>query len=330
MNYVDGKFYPLIQYLRKLSKEDIFENIKYHFEHLDRNTQVAFEKFFDKFDYWGSLHSQLGDYEEIKRRTNSIYEHLEDFVWLYERLGDYRSKKMLYAILSNWYRYDFKELKECFDNTYPDYFDLDLVSCDEQEVFVDLGAFTGDTVLSYLKMYQERYQKIYCYEVTEESFWMLKKNLCYYPNIEFRKKAVLDQEKKVSIERSSEGLSANKVVLNVRAEAMDKTTNSKNGLDGNEDKNEEIEAVCLDQDIQEKITMIKMDIEGSEMLALLGCKRHIQEEQPKLLLSVYHNHEDIWKIPRMIDEMQKGYRFYLRYHGGGVFPTEVTLIAIHD
>lgn len=309
MNSIDKNFYNLISYLKKLTEEEIFNNIKYQYEQLNPETQKSIEVFLAKFDYWRTLNHNLMDYEEIKRRAQSIHNHLKDFIWLYEHLGDYRSKKLLYAILNNWYRYDFCSLKECQENNYRDYFDLDIVKCDEEEIFVDLGAFIGDTILDYLREYNGKYKKIYAYEITDESFEKLKETLRNFPNIEFRKKAVLDKNTSVFVEKNIAGNDANKVI---------------------ETKEFGIEAISLDSDISEKITTIKMDIEGAEAKALKGAKRHIQEEQPKLLLSVYHNHEDIWKIPKMIEEIKPGYKFYLRYHGGNIFPTEITLIAIYE
>jgi len=32
----------------------------------------------------------------------------------------------------------------------------------------------------------------------------------------------------------------------------------------------------------------------------------------------------------MIEEICPGYKFYLRNNGGGIFPTEITLIGIYD
>ena len=54
----------------------------------------------------------------------------------------------------------------------------------------------------------------------------------------------------------------------------------------------------------------------------------ILNDHPRLLISVYHNNEDLWKIPRMIDSFAEGYRFYLRYKSSPVYPTEITLIAL--
>ena len=42
----------------------------------------------------------------------------------------------------------------------------------------------------------------------------------------------------------------------------------------------EIETVSIDEDILEKITLLKMDIEGAEQKAIEGSKRHIKEEKP--------------------------------------------------
>ena len=79
-----------------------------------------------------------------------------------------------------------------------------------------------------------------------------------------------------------------------------------------------------------RVTFIKMDIEGAEQDALRGSIRHIQEESPKLLVSVYHNNEDIWKIPRMITDMDSDYQLYLRSNGKQWGPAEIVLLAIHE
>lgn len=91
---------------------------------------------------------------------------------------------------------------------------------------------------------------------------------------------------------------------------------------------DEVLETTLDDEVKEKITMIKMDIEGGEQKALRGAEEHIKKEHPKLLISVYHNVRDIFEIPKMIEQMDSSYQFYLRNHGGGVYPTEIVLIAI--
>ena len=88
-----------------------------------------------------------------------------------------------------------------------------------------------------------------------------------------------------------------------------------------------IEVVRIDDDISEAITFIKMDIEGGEQDALRGCQRQIQENHPHLAICTYHGNEDIYAIPRLIDEIAPGYKFYMRHHGGNLIPTEYSVLA---
>ena len=89
-----------------------------------------------------------------------------------------------------------------------------------------------------------------------------------------------------------------------------------------------VEAVTLDADIKDKITMVKMDIEGGEMNALIGMKNHIKNDTPTLLISVYHNNTDLLDIPKYISTINKNYNYYLRYYGGPYYATEIVLIAL--
>lgn len=91
-----------------------------------------------------------------------------------------------------------------------------------------------------------------------------------------------------------------------------------------------IKATSLDNDISEQITMIKMDIEGEEINALKGARNHIEIDKPKLMISVYHNYEDLVRIPKLIDELNPNYHFYLRFYGTNIFPTEIVLFAVNE
>lgn len=103
-------------------------------------------------------------------------------------------------------------------------------------------------------------------------------------------------------------------------------SSSANTLGG--DSGEEIGVTTLDDDIKEPISLIIADIEGFEQKAILGARKHILQDHPKLLISVYHNNEDLWKIPRMIHDISPDYQFYLRYKSSPIYPTEITLLAV--
>lgn len=61
------------------------------------------------------------------------------------------------------------------------------------------------------------------------------------------------------------------------------------------------------------IDFIKMDIEGAELAALKGSEAVLREFKPKLAICVYHDFRDFWMIPRFIDSLGLGYKFYLRH-----------------
>lgn len=308
MNQIDVKFLNLLQDIRGLGKQELYYRIRSSFEKIPKETKVSMMNFFNHFLYWGSMDIEQHVYEEIELKVKELKEHLKDFEDLYLHLEDYRSKKLLYAILNNWVYYDFETLSQVQEKCFDDYFDLDLIPECKNEVFVDLGAYIGDSTLSFIENYGvDSYQKIYTYEVTPETYQILQKNLEPYPNIVHNLKGVGSKSGNVSIVSNVESASANTLLM---------------------DDKGEIPLVTLDEDIKEKITIIKSDIEGFEQEMIEGAKKHILEDHPKLLISVYHSNEDVWKIPKMIREIDDTYKFYLRYHGGSIYPTEITLIAI--
>ncbi len=310
MNVIDKSFYELVNHLGGLSEEQIYNNIKASFDLIPEQTKFSLEDYFNKFKYWGELNLQTGNYDQLIQKAKSFSEHLDDYVWLYKRLKDYRSKKLLFAIMNNWYRYDFISLSTSHEVNYNHYFDLDLINANRDDVFVDLGAYTGDTIIDYIRNYGEAgYKRIYGYEITDSSYKILESNILPYENIMIRKKAASDEKGIMYVNKSVVNDSANTI--------------STEGTDA-------VETVTIDEDIKEAVSIIKMDIEGAEQKALIGCKNHIINEHPKLLLSVYHNNEDIWKIPRMIENICPGYDFYLRSYGGNIYPTEIVLIAIYN
>lgn len=73
-----------------------------------------------------------------------------------------------------------------------------------------------------------------------------------------------------------------------------------------------IEVTTIDSEVskEEKVTYIKMDIEGSELEALKGAKETIQRCMPKLAICVYHKKEDLITIPQYLRSFRKEDRGY--------------------
>jgi FkbM family methyltransferase len=91
-----------------------------------------------------------------------------------------------------------------------------------------------------------------------------------------------------------------------------------------EDGQTNVTAVALDDVLAGwRPTLIKMDIEGSELEALCGARQVIAESLPSLAISVYHRPDHLWRIPLMLASWPEleGYRYYLRSHGFNGFDT---------
>ena len=305
MNKIDYEFYSLIKKLELMSKEEVYLNIKNRYLSLNEELRSNIETFLNSFNYWGKLDYINNNFEEINNVVNLLKNNLTDLVVLYQNLKDYKSKKILLALIRNYYYYDFTMLHEVIDTCYKHYFDPDLVNTTKDTVYVDVGSYIGDSVDDFLDTYLEEYKKIYCYEVTDSSISTLKDKFIFNEDIIIRNKALYDKKTTLSLNTSSVDNSANTIT----------------------DDKGDIEAVTLDDDIKEKVNIIKMDIEGAEFKALEGAKKHIKEDTPTLLISIYHGFNDLIRIPKLIKSINKSYNFYLRYYGGNIFPTEIVLVA---
>ena len=305
MNKIDYEFYSLIKKLELMSKEEVYLNIKNRYLGLNEELKGNIETFINRFSFWGNLDYINNNFEEIEIIVNFLKNNLTDLLVLYQNLKDYKSRKILLAIIRNYYYYDFVMLNEVRDNCYKHYFDPDLVKTTKDTVYVDVGSYIGDSVDDFLDTYLEEYKKIYCYEVTDTSLAILKDKYIFNEDIVIKNKALYDKN----------------TTLSLNASSIDASTNTIRDSKGN------IEAVTLDEDIKEKVDIIKMDIEGAEYKALEGCREHIKKDTPTLLISIYHGFNDLIRIPKLINSINKNYNFYLRYYGGNIFPTEIVLIA---
>ncbi len=170
---------------------------------------------------------------------------------------------------------------------------MDILKCDENECLVDLGAYNGDSALSFIHNFGV-YKRIYCYEMTDASMKEMKKRLEGFENIVYRQTAVGNRNGSVHIADFT----------------GDSSSNAVSAQGGSE-----IAMVKLDDDIAEPVTFIKMDIEGSEIEAMKGAQRHIREDKPKLAVCSYHNNHHIYEIPKLMKEYNPQYKLYMRYNG---------------
>ncbi len=309
---IDRRFRALMDPLRNASYAAVRQTIKeglYKLKKEERQNYLSTVAYYNKYPLWGLIQPEKGVYELVDNRAHALAEHTGDFEWLYSRLGDGRSKVILCNILTYWLTFDWRQIDRIIDHTYSQYFDLDLISCGPDEVFVDVGAYVGDTLADYVRTFgRDCYKRYYCYEILPSNLSKIRKFV------------------------DDNGLKNVVVCGRGAGEKADEmfTTDVDMSSVGQLDKKGSVRVpvVAIDEDIKEPVTFIKMDIEGAEEEALRGCLETVRRYHPKLSLSAYHNHKDIWKLARMISDADPTYRFYFRYYGGYLCPTEYLLYAV--
>ena len=309
--WVDDKFFSIISELKSKSENELFLNMRNCFlTKVPIPIQDVLSDYWSKYPYWGSYSFKENNFDIFHQKAKVFKDYVNDIVWLYDRLEDYRSKFVLYSVLRNFYYFDFECLKKAKEQLYSQYFDLDILHNVSDEIFVDVGTYYGETILDFIKCFgEDSYKKIYGYEITPAVVEKAKKSLSNFHNIEILNKAVGESTGKVFLKENSVSNSANQVEYDGKIE---------------------IDKISLDEDIQSNISMIKMDIEGGEIDAIKGCEKHIRNDCPKLMISAYHSNSDFIVIPKIIESIRNDYKFYFRYYGGNLYATELVLYCIKN
>ncbi len=218
------------------------------------------------------------------------------YISLYFNLSDGKSRKVLNELIKFRLSFDYKLLNCPRDRLSNEYFDKGIVSLKKHEVFVDAGAYKGETTLRFIKKIKKRYKKIYLFEPDRRLLLMAKGKLKKYKGIKY----------------IPQGLFSRDAVFRFFSGRRPDNCINKNG-------NAKIPVVAVDRFINEKITFIKLDIEGVEKEAMAGAKNHIKNESPKLAVAAYHRPSDIWEIPEVIFSINPNYKIYLRNYSTNLF-----------
>ncbi len=191
------------------------------------------------------------------------------------------------------------------------YFDLPFLRHDQSEVFVDAGGFDGKTSLNFMKWAKNQYKHIYVFEANPDLYERCCNNLLGGDKCTVFSKGLWDKECMLAFRESPHDQEFNVNLL------------EHNCFDREHENLEDwtehtINVVRMDDVLsEERVTFIKMDIEGSEANALRGAEQIIRKHKPKLAICVYHRQDDLWVIPSLILEFHSDYKLYLRTYSSG-------------
>ena len=137
------------------------------------------------------------------------------------------------------------------------YFDSDIVIPGKDEVFIDAGALDGCDSLKFMKWCKDSYAGICAIEPDGQNCERTGNNLPDKPCIKVIQKGLWDFSTTLRFSSGTKETSA------ISADGDD-----------------EIETISIDEiDTDKPVTFIKMDIEGAELEALIGCQNIIKRDK---------------------------------------------------
>jgi FkbM family methyltransferase len=179
----------------------------------------------------------------------------------------------------------------------PMYFPEDLMKLSADEVFVDCGAFDGDTVRAFLDRSGMSFRQIVAMEPDASNFKRLEQLVAGLPE---------GVRQKIRLVQAAVGARRETVRFEAIGTAGSQVTDV---------GTYEVSCLPLDEVLADYgASLIKMDIEGSELQALQGAQQIIRRHVPALSICLYHRQEDLWTIPLYIASLSDKYRFFLRRH----------------
>ncbi len=222
-------------------------------------------------------------------------EHSDDIERTYELFCDDESRRIYSLVINAKLTGKTEYLKQSVSDKNEVY--NQILSPKEYAAYADLGAYNGDTIRE-LSQYASNLKDVYALEPDKRTF----KKLSLYAENENRFK--VNTYNLAAWSKCETLYFDNSGNRNSNISESYATLSGKNPV--------EISAIGLDELLRgKKVDYIKYDVEGSEREALLGSEKTIKAYNPDLLVSLYHRSEDIFTLPKFVNDLGR-YKLYLR------------------
>jgi len=229
---------------------------------------------------------------------DDLWAHRSEYQALNDRLADDRSRQVLDAVIGFRRTLDPAVLRPVVSEE-DLYAPQGLFEFTDDEVYVDGGAYDGDTIRTFINRVRGRFADVYAFEPDPVTFDKLRANFRDEPRVH----------------PIHAGLYSHGGSLRFRDDAS-------RGAIFADDGEIEMPVTTIDDVLGDRrLTYVKMNIEGAEIDALNGGQRAIRKWLPRLAISVYHRASDLWRIPQLVLDLSPDYDLYLRQHDGGIIET---------
>lgn len=167
-----------------------------------------------------------------------------------------------------------------------------LISVPDGGIYVDLGAYNGDTVLRYTRMFPQ-ISEVYAVEPDSRNFRKLSENTSHIENVHYINALISSKEGTLLVD-SNKGRGVHALSSDSKGVPVPCTS---------------IDAILKGS----RADFIKFDVEGSELEALRGGVFTISEFKPQMLVSCYHRSEDIFVLVEEVLKIRPDYKVYMRH-----------------
>ena len=208
---------------------------------------------------------------------------------IYNLLADEESKRVYQNVISFKISGKVDYLYKCNEYAKNKIYS-EILKLTDNETIVDAGAYDGDTIREFTGFTGGKYNKIYALEPDAKNFKKLTRNTEGMQGVELYNMGAWNKKDTLIFEGKA-------------------GRNSKLSSSGTP-----VAVSDIDSIVKEKVTLIKMDIEGAEIEAIKGARRILARYKPRLAISVYHKPEDIIDIPLLLWEIVPEYQFCLRHY----------------
>ena len=180
------------------------------------------------------------------------------------------------------------------------YFNNDALLLEDGEVYVDIGAYDGDTIETFVDACEKKgvsYSQIFGFEPDKDCFERLKPSTSSLANCSVYELGLWKETKTLKFQESAQSAhdQAGQII---------------------EEGETSINVVSIDEFFQNiEVSFIKMDPPGGIINQIIeGGVQTISRDKPKLALGIYHSLDEFIQVPIMLKEICPEYSLVLRHN----------------
>lgn len=225
-----------------------------------------------------------------------LVEHWDELSRMYDALADERSKETFVNLIKGRISGRTNYFREVYA---PDkYYPADILRLSKGEVWVEIGAYRGETLLDFLKLCPD-YQAAYCFEPDKYNLRSLNETVA-----RVQKDGKIRVIPKAAYDVQTELTFSEKTWASSRSHIVEEAGTNAGG----------VKTATIDETVDEPITYLKISTCCPELRILRGGEQQIAKNHPKIAVCVSYCGEDLLDIWNYLRGLVPEYRFYLRHH----------------